>query len=73
MKFTGRTVTAIVEFPNNKILLVKRGTVVFKDYWALPGGRVDVGETGSLRGVGWTGCVGACMADNSLANGVGVV
>lgn len=44
MKFTGRTVTAIVEFPNNKILLVKRGTVVFKDYWALPGGRVDVGE-----------------------------
>ena len=45
MKFAGRTVTAIVEFPDNKILLVKRATVVFKGYWALPGGRVDAGET----------------------------
>lgn len=45
MRFSGRTVTAIVEFPNNKILLVKRNTVIFKGYWALPGGKVDVGET----------------------------
>ncbi|MFX0046448.1 MAG: NUDIX hydrolase, partial [Candidatus Hermodarchaeota archaeon] len=45
MKFSGRTVTAIIEFPPNKILLIKRGTVVFKGYWALPGGRVDPGET----------------------------
>jgi len=45
MKLSGRTVAAIIEFPNNKILLVKRKTVVFKGYWALPGGRVDAGET----------------------------
>lgn len=45
MKFGGRTVVAIIEFPDNKILLIKRATVVFKGYWALPGGRVDVGET----------------------------
>jgi 8-oxo-dGTP diphosphatase len=45
MKFGGRTVAVIIEFPNNKILLVKRGTVVFKGYWSLPGGRVDAGET----------------------------
>ncbi len=43
-KFGGRTVAAIIELPNSKILLVKRSTVVFKGYWALPGGRVDAGE-----------------------------
>jgi 8-oxo-dGTP diphosphatase len=45
MKFGGRTVAAIIEFPNNKILLAKRATVVFKGYWSLPGGRVEAGET----------------------------
>ena len=45
MPFTGRTATAIIPFPTDKILLIKRATVPFKDYWALPGGRLDPGET----------------------------
>jgi len=45
MKFSGRTATAIITFPPGKILLIKRATVPFKGYWALPGGRVDPGET----------------------------
>ena len=44
-KYTGKTSTAIIPFPNDKILLVKRDTVPFKGYWALPGGRMDPGET----------------------------
>ena len=44
-KFTGKTSTAIIPFPKDKILLVKRDTVPFKGYWALPGGRMDLGET----------------------------
>jgi 8-oxo-dGTP diphosphatase len=45
VKFAGRTATAIIPFPQNKILLIKRRTVPFRGYWALPGGRVDSGET----------------------------
>ena len=44
-KYTGKTSTAIIPYEPNKILLIKRNTVPFKGYWALPGGRVDSGET----------------------------
>jgi 8-oxo-dGTP diphosphatase len=45
VKYSGRTATALIPFPNEKILLIKRRTLPFKGYWALPGGRVDPGET----------------------------
>lgn len=45
MKFAGRTAVAIVEFADRRILLIKRRTVPFKGYWALPGGRVETGES----------------------------
>ena len=44
-KYTGKTATAIISFPGDKILLIKRNTVPFKGYWGLPGGRMDPGET----------------------------
>lgn len=44
-KYTGKTSTAIVPYPDNKILLIKRNTIPFKGYWALPGGRMDPGES----------------------------
>jgi 8-oxo-dGTP diphosphatase len=43
--YTGKTSTAIIPYPDNKILLIKRNTIPFKGYWALPGGRMDPGET----------------------------
>jgi 8-oxo-dGTP diphosphatase len=45
MKFSGRTATAIIRFPTDKLLLIKRATVPFKGYWALPGGKAEPGET----------------------------
>ena len=44
-RFTGRTATAIIPKSPDKILLVKRLTKPFSGYWALPGGRLDPGET----------------------------
>ncbi len=44
-KYTGKTSTAIIPYPPDKILLIRRNTIPFKGYWALPGGRMDPGET----------------------------
>jgi ADP-ribose pyrophosphatase YjhB (NUDIX family) len=44
-KYTGKTATAIMPFPVDKILLIKRNTLPFTGYWGLPGGRMDLGET----------------------------
>jgi 8-oxo-dGTP diphosphatase len=44
-KYSGKTATAIIPFPEYKILLIKRNTIPFKGYWGLPGGRMDPGET----------------------------
>jgi len=38
-------VAAIIEFSDGRILLERRATVAFKGYWALPGGRLEPGES----------------------------
>ncbi|MDR0373694.1 MAG: NUDIX hydrolase [Nitrososphaerota archaeon] len=44
-RYTGKTSTAIIPYPDNQVLLIKRNTPPFIGYWALPGGRMDPGET----------------------------
>ena len=44
-RYTGKTTTAIIPYPDNQILLIKRNTPPFVGFWALPGGRMDPGET----------------------------
>jgi 8-oxo-dGTP diphosphatase len=44
-RYAGKTSTAIIPYPDDKILLIKRNTRPFVGCWALPGGRMDPGET----------------------------
>ena len=44
MRYSGKTATAIILFPDNEIVLIKRSTPPFVGYWALPGGRAEPGE-----------------------------
>lgn len=43
MRYSGRTATAIIEYHPSMLLLIKRNTMPFKGYWALLGGRSELG------------------------------
>ena len=40
-----RVAVGAIVFKDNKILLVRRGKPPAEDLWAIPGGRVEIGET----------------------------
>jgi len=45
MRYSDKTATAIVAYPENKILLIVRSSSLFIGYWALRGGRSESEET----------------------------
>lgn len=50
-KYSGRTAAIIIEYPDDRILLVKRDSLPFRSFWALPGGRLEPGETAEQAAV----------------------
>ncbi len=44
-KYPKITVDALILLENESIILIKRKNWPFKDYWAIPGGFVELGET----------------------------
>ncbi|MDR2719639.1 MAG: NUDIX hydrolase [Nitrososphaerota archaeon] len=43
-RYGGRTATAIILYSEWDVLHIKRDTLPFKGYWALPGGRMEADE-----------------------------